>query len=169
MNLLIIVWWPIICPILVKVLCALEKMYPAVLGLSVVQMSIWLIVLCKYSVSLLIFFSIIVLSIIEKSPNVIVAFSIYPVVLLVFPLCILKFCYLLYRCLEFLCLLNELTPLSFWNNLSYFCCYLLLWNLLQLINIPIKGFLPSITIVYLSHYFTFNLLVSLYLKLIAWR
>lgn len=141
---MIIVWCPIIWPILVKVPCALEKkMYPAVLGLCVVQMSIWLIVLCKYSVSLLIF-SIIVLSIIEKGywhlQILLWLFLFILVVLLVFPLCILKFCYLLYRCLEFLCPLDELTPLSFWNNLSYFWYCLLLWNLLQLIKYTNQGF-----------------------------
>lgn len=140
----------------------LKRLYHAFLGLSVVQMSIWLIVLCKSSVSLLIF-CILVLSIIEKcywnNQISLWVFLFIFAVLLVFALCILKFCYSVYKCLELLIEspLDELTPLLFWNDLHYFWYYPG-FGIYFGINIGTQGFcfiLSSVTVEYLFPFFSF--------------
>lgn len=82
----------------------------------------WLIILFKFSVSLLIF-SVLVPSTIErrilKSPTTVMAFSISFVIPSTSVSYSLKFSYYVYKYLALLCSLDELTYLSLWNDFLY--------------------------------------------------
>lgn len=84
-----------------------------------------------------------------------------------FSSCILKLCYLVYAHLGWLCLLGEWTPFFIMYCPSLSLVIFLIWSLCLILKRLFQLSFIGICIAYIFYPFTFNLLISLYLKWIS--